>query len=81
MATITYLFKTGGAVGNTPPTQAQLDTAYTDTTLEGLVTVTNGIQKWVAPSNGKYTIIARGAAGGKVRVQQLRVCSVASGRL
>lgn len=65
MATVTYLFKTGGAVGNTPPTQTQLDTAYTDTTLEGLVTVTNGIQKWVAPANGKYTIIARGAAGGK----------------
>lgn len=65
MATVTYLFKTGGAVGNTPPTQTQLDTAYTGTTLEGLVTVTNGIQKWVVPANGKYTIIARGAAGGK----------------
>ena len=65
MATVTYLFKTGGAVGNTPPTQAQLNTAYTDTTLAGLVTATNGIQKWIAPGNGKYTIIARGAAGGK----------------
>lgn len=65
MATVTYLFKTGGAVGNTPPTQAQLDAAYIDTTLAGLVTATNGIQKWIAPGNGKYTIIARGAAGGK----------------
>lgn len=65
MATVTYLFKTGGAVGNTPPTQVQLDAAYTDTTLAGLVTATNGIQKWIAPGNGKYTIIARGAAGGK----------------
>ena len=65
MATVTYLFKTGGAVGNTPPTQTQLDAAYADTTLDGLVIATNGIQKWVAPGNGKYTIIARGAAGGK----------------
>lgn len=65
MATVTYLFKTGGAVGNTPPTQTQLDAAYANTTLEGLVTVTAGIQKWVAPGTGKYTIIARGAAGGK----------------
>lgn len=65
MATITYLFKTGGAIGNTPPTQVQLDAAYVGTPLEGQVTTTAGIQRWVAPSNGKYTIIARGAAGGK----------------
>ena len=65
MATVTYLFKTGGAVGNTPPTQVQLDAAYVGTPLEGQVTTTAGIQRWVAPSNGKYTIIARGAAGGK----------------
>jgi len=65
MATITYLFKTGGAIGNTPPTQVQLDAVYVGTPLEGQVIATAGIQRWVAPSNGKYTITARGAAGGK----------------
>ena len=65
MATVTYLFKTGGAVGNTPPTQAQNEASYAGTNLEGAVTNMTGIQKWVVPGNGKYTITARGAAGGK----------------
>ena len=65
MDTTTYFFKTGGAAGNTPSAQVHFDAAYVGTPLEGQVTSTAGIQRWVVPSNGKYTITARGAAGGK----------------
>ena len=62
----TYSFTTAGATGRSGPTQAQVTSAYTSTTLSGAVTVaTQGIQQWTVPTSGKYQIVAAGAAGGK----------------
>lgn len=60
--------------GNTVPTQSQLDTRYTGTSLEGLVTVTSGIQQYVVTYPGTYTLKAAGARGGHgtVRTQASR---------
>src|SRR5690606_23043061 len=63
-AQLTYTFTNAGATGNTGPTQAQVNTAYTSTSLAGSVTATNGIQYWTVPSSGPYKIEARGAQGG-----------------
>ncbi len=59
-----YTFTTGGATGQFGPSQAQITTAYTGTTLAGQVTVSAGIQKWVVPQTGVYRIVASGALGG-----------------
>ncbi|XOV68656.1 MAG: T9SS type A sorting domain-containing protein [Fluviicola sp.] len=59
----TYTFTSGGATGETPPTQAQIDAAYSGTTLDGAVTVTGGIQFWTVPTTGVYTIEAFGGQG------------------
>ena len=60
-----YSFTTAGVSGNTGPTQAQVNTAYTGTTLAGLVTVnTQGIQEWTVPTTGEYSIELAGASGG-----------------
>ena len=65
-AATTYSFTTAGATGRTGPTQAQINTAYTGTTLAGQVTInTQGIQEWVVPSSGRYQIVAAGASGAK----------------
>lgn len=64
----TYNFTNAGASGQFGPTQAQVNTAYTATTLDGAVTVTTqGIQEWVVPTNGTYTITAMGACGGELQ--------------
>ncbi len=59
----TYTFTTGGATGETPPTQVQMDAAYAGTNLDGNVTVTAGIQYWTVPTTGVYTIEAFGGQG------------------
>ena len=59
-----FNFTTAGATGRFGPTQAQLDTAYTGTSLAGIVTGNAGIQQWVVPTSGTYRIEAVGAAGG-----------------
>ena len=59
----TYTFTSGGATGQTPPTQGDCDAAYTGTTLDGAVTVTAGIQYWTVPTTGSYTIEAFGGQG------------------
>ena len=59
----TYTFTTGGNTGTTGPSQATMDAAYTGTTLDGDVTVTAGIQTWVVPTTGNYSIEAYGAQG------------------
>ena len=41
-----------------------VDTEYTGTSLDGIVTVSGGIQSWVVPEAGTYQITALGAAGG-----------------
>ncbi|MDA7757997.1 glycine-rich protein, partial [Opitutales bacterium] len=61
----TYTFTNAGATGREGPTQAQVDANYTGTNLAGNVTInTQGIQEWVVPADGDYSIEAYGAQGG-----------------
>jgi len=62
-AQTSYQFTTGSATGATGPTQAQLNSAYLGTNLQGAVTSTNGIQFWTVPTTGVYSIEATGAQG------------------
>ncbi len=57
------VFTPAGAVGKNGPTQAQVNTAYSSTPLNGKVFVKNGIQKWVVPQTGYYRIQTLGAQG------------------
>ena len=57
-------FTNCGQTGLTGPSQSQCDSEYSGTTLDGIVTSTSGIQYWVVPSTGDYTIETHGAAGG-----------------
>lgn len=60
-----YSFSNAGASGVNGPTQAQVNTAYSGTSLAGLVTInTQGIQEWVVPTTGDYWIELAGASGG-----------------
>ncbi len=64
-AATTYTFTTAGSTGRLGPTQTQINTAYSGTTLAGQVTVnTQGIQEWIVPASGNYRFTVRGAAGG-----------------
>ncbi len=56
-------FDTCGGVGLTGPTQAECDTSYEATDLEGSVTVADGVQTWTVPVDGEYRIEAWGAIG------------------
>jgi hypothetical protein len=59
-----YTFTSAGATGRLGPTQAQLNTAYATTNLNGLVTSAAGIQTMVVPASGAYRIELLGASGG-----------------
>jgi len=59
-----FTFTNAGATGRFGPTQAQLDSAYAGTILEGLVSSQNGIQLWTVPKSGTYRIETYGAKGG-----------------
>ena len=50
--------------GRNGPTQSACDSAYTNTDLEGLVTLNSGIQQWEVPDTGTYQITVAGASGG-----------------
>jgi len=55
-------FTNCGQTGRFGPTQAQCNTAYGSTNLNGAVTITGqGIQQWTVPSTGTYRITAMGA--------------------
>ena len=56
-----YVFTTLGARGETGPTDIS---EYAGTSLEGKVTLNNGIQIWTVPVTGTYVIEASGASGG-----------------
>ena len=58
-------FTACGATGATGPTQSQCNGAYASTPLAGAVTVTAGLQAWVVPYSGLYTLSMTGAAGGQ----------------
>ena len=65
MSTETLTFTNAGATGRNGPTQNQINTAYSGTTLESKVTInTQGIQEWTVPATTTYTIDAYGANGG-----------------
>ncbi|NNE29631.1 MAG: HYR domain-containing protein, partial [Saprospiraceae bacterium] len=58
-------FTTAGASGPFGPNQSQVDAAYFGSELEGQVTInTQGIQEWIVPITGTYSINAIGASGG-----------------
>ena len=57
-------FTNANTTGRFGPSQAQINSAYNGTELNNQVTVNNGIQKWVIPVDGTYTIKAYGAKGG-----------------
>ena len=60
-----YSFTSAGASGQNGPTQAQIDSAYSGTSLAGLVTInTQGIQEWSVPATGEYWLEFAGASGG-----------------
>ena len=59
----TYTFTNCSKTGMTGPSQGDCNTAYTGTTLAGLVTLDNGIQLWQVPSTGTYIIEVWGAKG------------------
>lgn len=60
-----YTFSNAGATGRLGPTQAQVNIAYTGTTLANKVAViTQGVQEWTVPLTGVYKIEASGAQGG-----------------
>lgn len=64
-AGISYSFTNASATGFNGPSQAQIDSAYSGSTLQGLVTIsTLGIQSWTVPTSGEYSITIAGAAGG-----------------
>ncbi|MEC7987613.1 MAG: hypothetical protein VX278_20770 [Myxococcota bacterium] len=56
-------FGTCGLSGRSGPAQGDCNSAYSNTTLDGEVTVSSGIQYWTVPSTGTYTIEAWGAQG------------------
>jgi hypothetical protein len=59
-----YSFTNAGATGYNGPTQAQVTSAYTSTTLAGLVTVsTQGIQEFTVTTSGNYSFSIAGAHG------------------
>jgi hypothetical protein len=58
------LFTTCGAAGQDGPTQAACDASYRGTSLEGQVSVIDGIQAYVIPYTADFRITATGAQGG-----------------
>ena len=60
----TWTFTNCGVSGKDGPTQSNCNSSYSGGTLDGSVTVNNGIQEWTIPSSGTYTIKAFGAQGG-----------------
>ena len=55
-----YRFTTLGSTGPEGPTSTA---GYSGTTLDGLVTLSAGIQVWTVPMTGRYRIEAQGASG------------------
>jgi hypothetical protein len=61
---LNFTFTNANAMGRVGPSQLQVNAAYAGTDLVSLVTVVGqGIQKWVVPQSGKYSITAQGAQG------------------
>ena len=61
----TFTFTNCSQSGYTGPSQSQVNSEYAGTSLDGNVTVIDGIQYWTAPATGTYTITVNGAEGGQ----------------
>ncbi len=62
---IVYNFSNCGATQYRGPTQAQVNSAYSNTNLAGQITINRrGIQEWKVPKSGTYTMETWGAKGG-----------------
>lgn len=59
-----YTFSNCGATGQDGPEPGDIASEYAGTSLEGMVTVVDGIQYWTVPSSGPYSIEVFGAEGG-----------------
>tara|TARA_B110001452_G_C15177547_1_gene409083 strand:+ start:249 stop:1175 length:927 start_codon:yes stop_codon:yes gene_type:complete len=59
-----YTFTNCGATGKNGPSQSNCNSEYSGSSLDGVVTVSSGIQTWTVPSSGTYTIEVWGADGG-----------------
>ena len=62
-----WTFTNAGATGRLGPTQAQINTSYSGTNLDGKVSIhylLQGIQEWNVTQSGSYRIDAWGAKGG-----------------
>ena len=61
-----FTFTNCGQTGRTGPSEAQIQTEYNGTNLQGTVTTgwKAGYQKWTVPASGDYWIEAIGASGG-----------------
>ena len=59
-----HTFTNCGTTGKNGPSQSDCNSEYSDTSLDGDVTVSSGIQTWTVPSSGTYTIEVWGADGG-----------------
>ncbi|MDP6170091.1 MAG: Ig-like domain-containing protein, partial [Candidatus Marinimicrobia bacterium] len=59
-----YSFNNCGGEAHEGPSQEDCDGEYDSTTLQGSVTVNEGIQQWTVPQSGEYTIEVFGAQGG-----------------
>ncbi|XP_072157406.1 leukocyte tyrosine kinase receptor isoform X2 [Bemisia tabaci] len=63
-----YVFSSCGAKGRFGPTTSGCSEAYNKTSVKVAVMDTEtlkGVQRWTVPESGFYTIIAKGAGGGK----------------
>ena len=60
----TFTFTNCDATGRDGPSQSDCNSEYSGTSLEGLVTVSSGVQTWTVPSTATYTIEVWGAQGG-----------------
>lgn len=58
------VFTNCSQTGKTGPSQSMCTSEYGGTTLDGEVSVLDGIQSWTVPSTGTYLIEAWGARGG-----------------
>ena len=64
-AATTYSFTSAGATGQSGPTQSQINSAYSGSSLAGLVTITTqGVQRFTVPSSGTYVFTLAGSKGG-----------------
>jgi hypothetical protein len=56
-------FNNCSATGWAGPSQADCDSAYAETDIDGDVIVMDGFQEWIVPASGEYRITALGARG------------------